>query len=188
MKPWRVKGWIIPSKQSADFVYHMEQVLAIYERPYHWQFPVVCVDESPKQLIGIIQYRSADGARIEDSAYIRHGVGEICMGFDPLAGQRFVAVKDDGTGHPAQSRYLGECTGWFVGWSLCNMCEDDDSGRQLNWAAGAVPTSLARFIRFLGLRKPKPIWTGWNLSTHPNMAVGWPWPAPSNYLFYNVIV
>jgi hypothetical protein len=90
-----VKGWIIPPKQSADFVYHMEQVLAVYERPYDEQYPVVCIDESPKQLIEIKQYRSEDGTRIEDSEYIRHGVGEIYMIFEPLAGQRIVQVKDD---------------------------------------------------------------------------------------------
>ncbi len=100
---------MIPPRQSADFVYHMEQVLAVYERPYDEQFPVVCLDESPKQLIEIVQYRSADGTRIEDSEYIRHGVGEIYMAFEPLAGQRFVEVKDDGTGHPAQGYNLGGC-------------------------------------------------------------------------------
>lgn len=86
---------IIPPKQSADFVYHMEQVLAVYERPYDEQFPVVCLDESPKQLIEMVQYRSADGTRMEDSEYIRRGVGEIYMAFEPLAGQRIVEVKDD---------------------------------------------------------------------------------------------
>lgn len=73
----------------------MEQVLAVYERPYDAQFPVVCVDESPKQLIDIKQYRAEDGTRIEDSEYIRRGVGEIYMAFEPLAGQRFVEIKDD---------------------------------------------------------------------------------------------
>lgn len=73
----------------------MEQVLAVYERPYNELFPVVCLDESPKQLIEIVEYRAADGTRIEDSDYIRRGVGEIYMAFEPLAGQRFVAVKDD---------------------------------------------------------------------------------------------
>lgn len=76
----------------------MEQVLAVYERPYNEQFPVVCLDESPKQLIEIVQYRSADGTRIEDSEYIRRGVGEIYMAFEPLVGQRFVAVKDNHKG------------------------------------------------------------------------------------------
>ena len=36
-----------------------------------------CVDASPKQLIEITHYRSTDGTRIEDSEYIRRGVGEI---------------------------------------------------------------------------------------------------------------
>ena len=86
---------MIPPKQSADFVYHMERVLTIYERPYDERFPVVCLDESPKQLIEITHYRSTNGTRIEDSDYIRRGVGEIYMAFEPLAGQRFVAVEDD---------------------------------------------------------------------------------------------
>jgi hypothetical protein len=73
----------------------MEQVLTVYERPYDELYPVICLDESPKQLIGIIQYRSADGTRMEDSEYIRHGVGELYMAFEPLAGRRFVTVKDD---------------------------------------------------------------------------------------------
>ena len=73
----------------------MEQVLAVYEHPYDERFPVVCVDESPKQLIEVKQYRSTDGTRLEDSEYIRRGVGEIYMAFEPLAGLRFVEVKDD---------------------------------------------------------------------------------------------
>jgi hypothetical protein len=86
---------VIPPKQSADFVYHMEQVLSVYQRPYDEQFPVVCIDESPKQLIEIKQHRSSDGTRLEDSDYIRHGVGEIYMVFEPLAGRRLVEVRDD---------------------------------------------------------------------------------------------
>ena len=70
-------------------------MLAVYERPYDEWFPIVCVDESPKQLIEITHYRSTDGTRMEDSEYIRRGVGEIYMAFEPLAGQRFVEVKDD---------------------------------------------------------------------------------------------
>lgn len=86
---------MIPPKQNADFVYHMEQVLAVYERPFDDQYPVVCLDESPKQLLEVIQYRSSDGTRIEDSEYVRHGVGEIYMAFEPLGGKRFVRVQDD---------------------------------------------------------------------------------------------
>ncbi len=75
----------------------MENVLTVYERPYDEKYPVVCLDESPKQLIEITHYRATDGTRIEDSEYRRHGVGEIYMAFEPLAGKRYVEVKDDHT-------------------------------------------------------------------------------------------
>lgn len=73
----------------------MEQVLAVYERPYDERFPVVCVDESPKQLIEIQHHRLANGTRLEDSLYNRHGVGEIYRAFEPRAGQCLVGVKDE---------------------------------------------------------------------------------------------
>ena len=44
--------WCIPDKPSAEFVYHMEDVLAVYHRPYDPKRPVVCVDETFKQRIG----------------------------------------------------------------------------------------------------------------------------------------
>ena len=44
--------WCIPEKPSAEFVYHMEDVLEVYHRPYDPQRPVVCMDETFKQLVG----------------------------------------------------------------------------------------------------------------------------------------
>ena len=44
--------WCIPDKPSAEFVFHMEDVLEVYHRPYDPRRPVVCVDETFKQLIG----------------------------------------------------------------------------------------------------------------------------------------
>ena len=41
---------MIPPKQNGDFVAHMERVLEVYKRPYDAKFPVVCMDETPKQL------------------------------------------------------------------------------------------------------------------------------------------
>ena len=43
---------MIPPEQSGNFVASMEKVLEVYKRPYDARFPVVCMDESPKQLIG----------------------------------------------------------------------------------------------------------------------------------------
>ena len=44
--------WCIPPKQSAEFVFHMEDVLDIYKRPVDPKYPVIYIDETFKQLIG----------------------------------------------------------------------------------------------------------------------------------------
>jgi hypothetical protein len=46
---------VIPPGQDAEFVAHMEQVLDVYKRPYDEDFPVVCMDEPPKQLIETVR-------------------------------------------------------------------------------------------------------------------------------------
>jgi hypothetical protein len=46
-----VKGWVIPPKKSAVFVWRMEAVLDLYEEPHNPLFPVVCFDERPCQLL-----------------------------------------------------------------------------------------------------------------------------------------
>jgi hypothetical protein len=51
LKPWREKMWCIP-KVDGEFVARMEDVLALYEEPADERRPVVCFDESPRQLIG----------------------------------------------------------------------------------------------------------------------------------------
>jgi hypothetical protein len=73
----------------------MEEVLSVYERPYDANCPVVCLDESPRQLIEVRQERKADGALVQDSEYIRRGVAEIYMVFEPLAGKRYVSIEDN---------------------------------------------------------------------------------------------
>ena len=44
--------WCIPPGQSAEFVCAMETVLDVYRRPYDSDFPLVCMDETSKQLVG----------------------------------------------------------------------------------------------------------------------------------------
>lgn len=87
--------WVIP-EASAEFVYQMEQVLDVYQRPYDEQYPVVCLDESPKQLIEEKRtpVKASNGTTLYDSEYIRHGVKQLYMLFEPLAGKRNVEVRD----------------------------------------------------------------------------------------------
>ena len=72
----------------------MENVLDVYKRPYTPANPVVCMDESPKQLIEMrdsIPVKPGREARI-DYEYIRHGVVNIFMANEPLKGKRMVEV------------------------------------------------------------------------------------------------
>lgn len=50
-----VKGWVIPPKKSAAFVWRMEVVLDLYEEPYDEKRPVVCLDECPCQLLAEVR-------------------------------------------------------------------------------------------------------------------------------------
>ena len=87
--------WCIPPKQSAEFVFHVEDVLEVYHRPYDPARPVVCMDETFKQLIG--ETRDALPAQpgaVEryDHVYTRNGVASLFMACEPLAGWRHVAA------------------------------------------------------------------------------------------------
>lgn len=82
---------------SADFVCQMEQVLDVYERPYDAAHPVVCLDESPRQLIREVRpgFVDAQGVTYEDYEYSRHGVADLYMVVEPKAGHRQVVVKEN---------------------------------------------------------------------------------------------
>lgn len=75
----------------------MEDVLDVYQRPYDPAYPVVCMDESPKQLIGeVAPPLPAKPGSVEkhDAEYVRNGTIEIFMEVEPLAGKRHVAVTE----------------------------------------------------------------------------------------------
>lgn len=97
MKPWKVEGWVIPPKQNSAFVAQMEQVLDIYKMPYDKDFPVICMDESPKQMIKEtrmpIPMKKGTAERV-DFEYARKGVCNIFIANEPLKGKRFVEIKE----------------------------------------------------------------------------------------------
>jgi hypothetical protein len=75
----------------------MEDVLEVYKRPYDPKRPMVCLDETSKQLIGEVQtpVPAAPGqVGHYDYEYVRNGVANIFMICEPLAGQRDVEVTD----------------------------------------------------------------------------------------------
>ena len=86
---------MIPAEQSASFVCQMEQVLDLYEQPYDADYPVVCLDESPKQLLDYEQFTTSSGQRCRDSEYVRRGVAELFVATEPLRGWRCLSVEAD---------------------------------------------------------------------------------------------
>ena len=86
---------MIPPEQNGNFVACMEKVLEVYKRPYNPRFPVVFMDESPKQLIGEIKIpiTIAPGKIAKyDYEYKHHGVYNIFMALEPLTGKRLVKI------------------------------------------------------------------------------------------------
>ena len=75
----------------------MEDVLDVYSRPYDPRFPVICMDEASKQLVGEVRdplpMRPGDPLRI-DSEYVRLGTCNLFMFCEPLRGWRHVRVTD----------------------------------------------------------------------------------------------
>ncbi len=75
----------------------MEQVLDVYKRPYDPKFPVVCMDETPRQLIKEMRTPiPGTRGRLErhDYEYERCGVYTVFMASEPLAGKRFVKTTE----------------------------------------------------------------------------------------------
>jgi hypothetical protein len=75
----------------------MEQVLDVYKRPYSKSNPLLCMDESPKQLIketrSPIEMKPGQEEKI-DYEYERCGVCNIFMVNEPLQGKRYVKVTE----------------------------------------------------------------------------------------------
>lgn len=100
MRPHLSKYWKIPPDGNAAFVANMEDVLAVYQLPYDPQYPVVCMDESNKQLVGEVHPplpMSGGHCQILDHEYIRNGVADIFLEIEPLTGQRHVQITEKRT-------------------------------------------------------------------------------------------
>ena len=72
----------------------MEDIITVYELPYDPDYPVVCMDETCKQLIGEVHEAIACAPRRParvDHEYIRNGTAKLLSLFHPSTGQ--VRVK-----------------------------------------------------------------------------------------------
>jgi hypothetical protein len=88
---------VIPPEANAAFVAAMEDVLEVYQRPHDPERPLVCLDETSKQMVAEtrapIPAQPGQKAR-HDYEYERNGVANLFMIFAPLEGWRHVKVTD----------------------------------------------------------------------------------------------
>jgi hypothetical protein len=75
----------------------MEDVLDVYQRPYDEKNPVVCLDETSKQLTKEVRVSiPAEPGKPErfDTQYERNGTSNIFLSCEPLKGKRQVKITD----------------------------------------------------------------------------------------------
>ncbi|MGA9816189.1 MAG: IS630 family transposase [Pseudolabrys sp.] len=97
LKPHLKEQWVIPPDANAAFVAGMEDVLEVYHRPHDPDRPVVCLDETSKQLIAETRVpipAKPGHPKRYDYEYQRNGTANLFMMFAPLEGWRHVEVTD----------------------------------------------------------------------------------------------
>jgi hypothetical protein len=97
LKPHLKEQWVIPPDANAAFVAGMEDVLEVYHRAHDPDRPVVCLDETSKQLIAETRVpipAKPGRPKRYDYEYQRNGTANQFMMFAPLEGWRHVEVTD----------------------------------------------------------------------------------------------
>jgi len=96
LKPWREKMWCVP-KIDGEYVARMEDVLDLYAEPPDPARPVVCLDESPVQLIGEVREplpaSPGEVARV-DYEYRRNGTVNLFVAVAAHRSWRKVSVTE----------------------------------------------------------------------------------------------
>jgi transposase len=106
LKPWQKKMWCI-AKVDAEYVARMEDVLDLYAEPRDEKRPVVCFDETPRQLIGearVPVVAKPGRLALFDYEYVRNGTANVFMFLDAHGPWRHAKVTDRRT-----NRDFAEC-------------------------------------------------------------------------------
>ena len=99
LKPWQEKMWCIP-EINAEYVARMEDVLQLYAEMPDPRRPVVCFDETPRQLIGEARVpvpAEPGKPRRVDYEYVRNGTANVFMFIDVNRPWRCAKVTDQRT-------------------------------------------------------------------------------------------
>jgi hypothetical protein len=99
LKPWQKQQWCI-AKVTSDFIWRMEDVLDLYAEPYKSKKPVVCFDETSKQLLSEVHsalpMEPGKPQRV-DYEYHREGTANLFLFSEPLSGWRHLEVTEQRT-------------------------------------------------------------------------------------------
>jgi hypothetical protein len=135
-------------KGGAEFVYKMEAVLDVYERPYDPNHPVICLDESPKQIISEVNtsYMDDQGILRQDYEYKRQGVKSMYMVSEPLGGYREVYVEDNHTSMTYAKVLKRVVEGRYSQVEKITLIEDNLSAHKLSSLYEIMPAEAARAI------------------------------------------
>ena len=112
VKPHLKEQWCLPDGPGGEFVARMEDVIEVYHRPADPKRPLICIDESSKQLVSEVRepLPTAPGAPARyDYEYKREGTANLFMISEPLAGWRQVTVTDRRT-----AKDFAEVLRWLV--------------------------------------------------------------------------
>ncbi len=106
LKPWRQKMWCVP-QINGEYVARLEDVLDLYAQAPDPQHPVVCLDESPIQLIGEVrQPIPAAPGQVQryDYEYHRNGTMNLFVVLDAHRSWRRVTVTERRTAQDYAAR------------------------------------------------------------------------------------
>ena len=89
--------WCIAKGEDAAFVAAMEDILDLYCLPYDCQYPVVCMDEKPYQLLDEVRQplpMRPGSVRKVDAEYVRKGTASIFVFCEPLTGWAYAHARE----------------------------------------------------------------------------------------------
>jgi len=137
----------------------MEAVLDVYERPYNPDFPVVNLDESPKQLIREIrkEFTDSQGVIYQDYEYSRAGVADMYMIVEALGGRREVHIEDNHSSQTYAKIIAHIAEQMYPVAKRITVIEDNLSAHKLSALYELFPAERARNIirRIEVVRTPK---------------------------------
>lgn len=137
----------------------MERVLRLYAKPYDIDIPVVCLDETTKQLIADCQepYVDAKGVIHQDYEYVRKGVRTIYMITEPLGNRREVRIHESGSGRDYAEVLAYIAEEMYADKSKIYLVEDNLKAHNLKFLYEVYEPARALAIaeKFIIVRTPK---------------------------------